>query len=70
MPDRRYFNKETHSCSRCDMLMTKEAFKYHTLKECFIIEFKGKELEKEIERSNYGLSNVSSRNEVDKGWGI
>lgn len=54
MPNRRYFDPKTHSCSHCGMLLTKEAFKFHREGECFMIEVKNKELEKKIKEFKGG----------------
>lgn len=37
-----------YDCKKCGMLLTKEAVKYHTQKECFMIEMKNRALEDEI----------------------
>lgn len=50
---RRYITKD-HECSHCGILITPEAFKYHSEAECFMIEMKNKQLKDEIERSDDG----------------
>ena len=45
----RKYNPQTHSCSKCGILTTKEAFKHHPEKVCEVVRFKNQMLKKEIE---------------------
>ena len=70
----RHFDPIKKECSRCGLLCTPEAFKYHIryeIKQCETKEFKNMLLQTEIERGGKdGLPTMCGRNEVDKGWGI
>ncbi len=48
MANKAYFKPIKRECSQCGMLLTKEAFLYHDSLQCYAIEKKNKELEKEI----------------------
>ena len=47
---KKYYDQKNRCCSRCGMLMTKEAFKFHTQVECFMTEMNNMQREEEIKK--------------------
>jgi len=46
---RRFYDSKNRCCSVCGKLSDKEAFKYHTDAECFMIEMANIKLKEEID---------------------